>query len=96
VISTDPDDALVASAAAIVGSDHVMWASDFPHPDALYPDAVSSFLGEAKETGLGGDDLAAVLWDTAVRFYGLDIPERSSKDGAPMDSSVQPPEAAAR
>jgi predicted TIM-barrel fold metal-dependent hydrolase len=73
VISTDPDDELVASAAAVVGSDHVMWASDFPHPDALYPDAVSSFLGEAKETGLAGDDLAGVLWDTAVRFYGLDI-----------------------
>jgi predicted TIM-barrel fold metal-dependent hydrolase len=73
VISTDPDDELVATAAAVVGSDHVMWASDFPHPDALYPEAVSSFLAEAKETGLEGDDLATVLWDTAVRFYGLDI-----------------------
>ena len=72
VISTDPDDDLVASTAAVVGADHVMWASDFPHPDALFPDAVSSFLGEAKETGLAGD-LSTVLWDTAVRFYDLHI-----------------------
>jgi predicted TIM-barrel fold metal-dependent hydrolase len=71
VISTDPDDDLVATATAVVGADHVMWASDFPHPDALYPSAVSSFLEEAKETGLDDDDLDRVLWETAAAFYRL-------------------------
>ncbi|HEX6310228.1 MAG TPA: amidohydrolase family protein [Acidimicrobiia bacterium] len=71
VISTDPDDPLAAWVVTRVGADHVMWASDFPHPDALYPEAVTSFLRESDEHGLGGDDLAAVLWDTPVRFYGL-------------------------
>ncbi len=69
VISTDPDDPLAAWVVTQVGADHVMWASDFPHPDALYPEAVASFLGEAAEHGLSGRQLATVLWDTPVQSY---------------------------
>jgi predicted TIM-barrel fold metal-dependent hydrolase len=72
VISTDPDDPLAAWVVARVGADHVVWASDFPHPDALYPEAVTSFLKESAEHGLDGDDLSAVLWDTPIRFYALE------------------------
>lgn len=72
VICTDPDDPLAAWVVSQVGPDHVMWASDFPHPDALYPEAVTSFLKESAEHGLAGADLDAVLWDTPVRFYGLE------------------------
>jgi predicted TIM-barrel fold metal-dependent hydrolase len=69
VICTDPDDPLAAWVVSQVGADHVMWASDFPHPDALYPNAVTSFLHESEEHGLAGDDLATVLWDTPRRAY---------------------------
>jgi uncharacterized protein len=72
IISTDPDDPLAAWVVSQVGADHVVWASDFPHPDAMYPDAVTSFLKESAEHGLDGDDLDAVLWDTPVRFYRLE------------------------
>ena len=70
MICTDPDDPLAAWVVSQVGADHVMWASDFPHPDALYPEAVTSFLHESAEHGLAGDDLATVLWETPVRAYG--------------------------
>lgn len=72
VICSDPDDPLAAWVVSQVGADHMMWASDFPHPDALYPEAVTSFLKESAEHGLGGADLDTVLWDTPVRFYGLE------------------------
>lgn len=72
VICTDPDDPLAAWVAGQVGADHVMWASDFPHPDALYPDAVTSFLKESAEHGLAGTHLDAVLWGAPVRFYRLE------------------------
>lgn len=72
VICTDPDDPLAAWVVSQVGADHMMWASDFPHPDALYPEAVTSFLKESAEHGLGGADLDTLLWDTPVRFYGLE------------------------
>jgi predicted TIM-barrel fold metal-dependent hydrolase len=72
VICTDPDDPLAAWVVSQVGADHMMWASDFPHPDAEYPEAVASFLKESAEHGLGGAQLDAVLWDTPVRFYRLE------------------------
>jgi uncharacterized protein len=70
-ISSEPDDELVGTVAAAVGADHVMWASDFPHPDALYPEAVSTFFDEAREAGLADADLRTVLWDTPVEVYRL-------------------------
>jgi len=71
VISTDPDDPLAAWVASRVGADHVMWASDFPHPDAVYPRAVETFLHEMAETGLPGTALEAILWDTPLEVYRL-------------------------
>jgi predicted TIM-barrel fold metal-dependent hydrolase len=70
VISSDPEDALAAFTIAQVGADHVMWASDFPHPDAEFPGAVDEFLDAIPEV----DDAARrlVLWETPMRFYDLD------------------------
>jgi predicted TIM-barrel fold metal-dependent hydrolase len=68
VISTDPEDHLVDWTVSRVGADHVVWASDFPHPDALFPTAVDEFVAGS---GLSRPDLQAVLWDTPRRFYGL-------------------------
>jgi predicted TIM-barrel fold metal-dependent hydrolase len=70
VISSDPEDTLAALVIGRVGADHVMWASDFPHPDAAFPDALEQFLDR-----LGGVDVATdirrVLWDTPLAFYRL-------------------------
>jgi predicted TIM-barrel fold metal-dependent hydrolase len=68
VISSDPEDALVAFTIGRVGADHVVWASDFPHPDAAYPDALDEFL---EHVGTVDDHVRQVLWDTPTRFYGL-------------------------
>jgi predicted TIM-barrel fold metal-dependent hydrolase len=69
VISSDPEDALAAFTISRVGADHVMWASDFPHPDAAFPDAVDEFLELVPDLDDGAR--RAVLWDTPVDFYGL-------------------------
>jgi predicted TIM-barrel fold metal-dependent hydrolase len=82
VISTDPDDPLVASVCARVGADHVMWASDFPHPDALYPHAVDSFLKEMAETSMPADHLDTLLWGTPMGFYRLHTRVRDVASGA--------------
>jgi predicted TIM-barrel fold metal-dependent hydrolase len=70
VISSDPEDALATSVIQQVGSDHVIWASDFPHPDAAFPTAVDEFL--AGVAALDDAALAAVLWETPLRFYRLE------------------------
>ncbi len=72
VISSDPEDRLVGWSVARLGADHVVWASDFPHPDAEFPGAVDEFLEAAEESGLAGADLDRVLWDSAIALYGLE------------------------
>jgi uncharacterized protein len=71
VISSDPEDPLVGWTVSRYGADHVVWASDFPHPDAKYPEALAEFRHEAHEQGVGEADLARILWDTPVDFYRL-------------------------
>jgi len=73
IISTDPDDGLAAMVVDRFGADHVVWASDFPHPDAVYPGAVEHFLeGRGHEVDeITDDEISALFWDTPLRFYGL-------------------------
>ena len=70
VISSDPEDVLAPFTIASVGADHVMWASDFPHPDAAFPDAVDEFFEIVPD--LDDASRRAVLWDTPMRFYALE------------------------
>jgi uncharacterized protein len=71
VISTEADDALTASVVERIGADHLLWASDFPHPDALFPDAATTFVAHARTQGMGDADLATILWDSPLAFYGI-------------------------
>jgi predicted TIM-barrel fold metal-dependent hydrolase len=71
VISTEADDALTASVVDRVGADHVLWASDFPHPDALFPHAATTFVAAARDQGLDDGQLATILWDGPLAFYDL-------------------------
>jgi predicted TIM-barrel fold metal-dependent hydrolase len=70
VISSDPEDTLAGFVIDRVGADHVMWASDFPHPDAAFPDALEQFLAHLDGVDLGRD-ARQVLWDTPLGFYRL-------------------------
>jgi uncharacterized protein len=70
VISTDPEDRLAATTAAHVGVDHLVWASDFPHPDAEFPGAVDEFLEHSPD--LDGPQLDALFWANPLRFYRLE------------------------
>jgi predicted TIM-barrel fold metal-dependent hydrolase len=69
VISSDPEDGLASFTIDALGADHVVWASDFPHPDAAFPDAIDEFLALIPEAS--DADRRAVLWDTPVELYGL-------------------------
>jgi predicted TIM-barrel fold metal-dependent hydrolase len=69
VISFDPDEAALAFTAEHLGADKVIWASDYPHPDAKIPGVVK----ELKEAvvPLGTDAQLEVLGRSAARFYRL-------------------------
>jgi predicted TIM-barrel fold metal-dependent hydrolase len=72
-ICSDPDDDLAAWVIGEVGAQRVLWASDFPHPDALFPTAVDTFVTKMDKAGVARDDLATVLWDSPISFYRLPL-----------------------
>ncbi len=69
VISFDPDEVALAFSAEHLGADKVLWASDYPHPDAKIPGVVKEL--EEAVAGLLPESQAEVVGGSARRFYQL-------------------------
>ena len=69
MISFDPDEITLAFTAEQLGADKILWASDYPHPDAKIPGVVRE-LEEAVES-LPAESQRLILGATARNFYSL-------------------------
>jgi predicted TIM-barrel fold metal-dependent hydrolase len=70
-ISCDPGEGSVGFVAARVGEDHLVTATDYPHPDAVdkFPDRTVGELVRNPE--LSPATKRKILWDNPARLYGL-------------------------
>ncbi|MBM3672302.1 MAG: amidohydrolase [Actinobacteria bacterium] len=70
-ISFDPDEAMLAFTALspLCGADRIIWASDYPHPDAKFP-GVTEELAEAVES-LDIEQQRQVTSESARALYGI-------------------------
>jgi uncharacterized protein len=70
-ISFDPDESMLAFTAnsPLCGADRIIWASDYPHPDAKFP-GVTEELAEALE-GLTPEQQRAITSESAIALYGI-------------------------
>jgi predicted TIM-barrel fold metal-dependent hydrolase len=70
-ISFDPDETMLAFTAnsPLCGADRIIWASDYPHPDAKFP-GITQELAEALE-GLTYEQKRAITSESAVTLYGI-------------------------
>ena len=67
-ISTECEDRFVADVIRWMGDDHIVYETDFPHPDSKYPGATDYFLG--LDSDLVPDEAKRkILWDNAVDLY---------------------------
>lgn len=68
-ISCDPEEAEVPPVSDVLGADKVLFASDYPHIDALFPGAVAA----VRERGtLSAEAKQQVLGKNAAWLYRLD------------------------
>ena len=65
-ISFEPTETSLKLLAEHIGPDHILWATDYPHPDGFI-DAP----GMIRKMGLKPEVLAAVMAAGAKKFYGL-------------------------
>jgi predicted TIM-barrel fold metal-dependent hydrolase len=72
-ISFDADESTLEFTARspLVGADRIVWASDFPHPDAKYP-GTTAMLREAI-AGLPQDAQQKIAGGNAAELYGLSL-----------------------
>jgi predicted TIM-barrel fold metal-dependent hydrolase len=70
-ISFDPDESMLAFTAnsPLCGADRIIWASDYPHPDAKFP-GVTQDLQEAL-AGLSYEQKRAITSESALALYGI-------------------------
>jgi predicted TIM-barrel fold metal-dependent hydrolase len=73
-VSFDPGERTMGALTKFIGSETMIWASDFPHSDAKYPGVV----GELREhtTDLTPEARANLYGRNAIRLYGLKPPRR--------------------
>ena len=70
-ISFEPNDPTLPRVADLIGEDRIIWASDFPHSDAVYPGSVKALedtiapLSDAVKDQIRGSN--------AVAAYGLPL-----------------------
>ncbi len=69
MISFDPDEVALAFTAEHLGADRILWASDYPHPDAKIPGVVEDLM--AAVAPLAPLSQRLIVGATARRFYKL-------------------------
>jgi predicted TIM-barrel fold metal-dependent hydrolase len=69
MISFDPDEVALPFTAGHLGADKILWASDYPHPDAKIPGVVNELV-EAVES-LPAESQRLIMGATARTFYQL-------------------------
>ena len=61
--------ALTKAAIDLLGDRALMFASDYPHPETIFPDHADAVIAWRKE--LGEDATRKLMWENASRFLRL-------------------------
>ncbi|HEU4340223.1 MAG TPA: amidohydrolase family protein [Candidatus Binatia bacterium] len=64
-VSVEPDEVGVKYVIDYIGTDRLVFSTDYPHGDSKFPNAVESFL----KLGISADDKRRILWDNCAEFY---------------------------
>jgi predicted TIM-barrel fold metal-dependent hydrolase len=64
-VSVEPDEAGVRYVIDYIGTDRLVFSTDYPHGDSKYPHAVESFL----QLEISEDAKRKILWDNCAEFY---------------------------
>jgi predicted TIM-barrel fold metal-dependent hydrolase len=64
-VSVEPDEAGVKYVIDYIGTERLVFSTDYPHGDSKYPHAVENFL----ELKISNDDKRKILWDNCAEFY---------------------------
>jgi predicted TIM-barrel fold metal-dependent hydrolase len=71
-VSIDPQEPHIAALVAAIGDESIVWATDYPHADSVFPDAVD-VLRRSME-GLSAPSQERIIGTNAQRFFAIKVP----------------------
>lgn len=71
-VSIDPGEPNIAAIVEAVGDECIVWATDYPHPDAVFPGAVDALRSGME--GLSAGSQERILGSNAQRYFGIKVP----------------------
>jgi predicted TIM-barrel fold metal-dependent hydrolase len=66
-VSVEPDEDGVKYVIDYIGTDRLVFSTDYPHGDSKFPNAVETFL----DLPISDEDKQKILWDNCAEFYRL-------------------------
>ncbi|MFC5742580.1 amidohydrolase family protein [Dyella tabacisoli] len=69
-VSVDAGEKYLADVVAAIGDTNIVIATDYPHRDSMFPDAIGSFI--ARED-ISAQTKTRVLWDNVARLYAYTV-----------------------
>ena len=79
-VSVEPDEAPARYLIDELGSNQIVFSTDYPHADSKYPAAVECFL----KLPLSDEDKRKILWDNCARFYNVPEMPDPTRSGQPV------------
>jgi predicted TIM-barrel fold metal-dependent hydrolase len=66
-VSIEPDEVIASNVIEQVGSNYLVFSTDYPHVDSRYPEAVNYFL----RLPLSAENKRKILWDNCMSYYAM-------------------------
>jgi predicted TIM-barrel fold metal-dependent hydrolase len=68
-VTADSSEYMLSQVIDLIGDDHIVFTTDYPHPDSPWPHAVEEFLSLP---GVSAASKGRILWDNALDLYGVE------------------------
>jgi predicted TIM-barrel fold metal-dependent hydrolase len=62
-----------------IGIDTIAWECDYPHSDAIWPDAPEQVLAELNAAQASDEDIHKITWQNSCRHFGFDPFEHTDR-----------------
>ena len=65
----EPEEEPIKYTIDYMGADNLLFSTDYPHSDSIFPEAVNTFLALG---GISDADKRKILWDNGAKLFGLE------------------------